>query len=826
MTPCPTLGGLRSARVLALTLCLVGFQAPALSQSQPKIIGELELRTPSSSEVVLRGTLPVPPNFYPTDSTTSPVTVLDWDGTPVPTQSEVVTRYADGDRGADVIEVLARVHLDPNASQGGRVRYQIAADPQAAPKLPDNPKVQDLTTGLASVSTQVRALVQQKNSVRIGMDDVFGNTYEFHPFDDVANQSVVLERYGRIRSQVRTYGVMKPNPTHQGGPKAPLNHTLGVHSYISTTAGEDVVLMDLRFNNGPDGYKQEPDAMPVGKLYFGCLHIGVPEGWVVLTNNEDPFWGAPATNNGYTVYPIVDRLHGDALHVVPPQGQFHRRLAIAPQHAVKRARELLSEEGLGFARRGRNAQNKEYFSWWNPLTARYFPQKHILPGLDHLGQNTVRGKLTKEYLSLRERLMSGKGTDTYPFDHGQLGWARPFGVQYGGMTGGDEIHLFRGLRTAESSSVNGYRAIQLVHRMHSERAPNVLFGRRGEPTTVEKWVQPHPGGDYVDMYFYMKLLGNTDPFGYSKADQTQANFVAQTQRKPPYEDTLLQYQSIDLQHLVRNTRNSKALVWLGNDALAKDDLLMQAELFRLSYHPYFNSKFGGVQGTGLRADMDFVTKRPGIGFPFGRGEGWGIDAVNAVYAFSNDHFRKKVRPWYDQIAQVVADGQVPCSGFIQAEISPKMLQGKYRARQAIEQAIIENALRGMVETVYRGVSFPHVAMVEDTLLRSIYSWTTPLAWSQHHGATWALSAVGPLGFGAPYCQSLPPSGHSGHTDTFQNLSSFAYGVEYSNDPEFLFLAAQIFKTMDLLQTLENRGTTNLENRAAMLALLQKAVGDI
>ena len=66
---------------------------------------------------------------------------------------------------------------------------------------------------------------------------------------------------------------------------------------------------------------------------------------------------------------------------------------------------------------------------------------------------------------------------------------------------------------------------------------------------------------------------------------------------------------------------------------------------------------------------------------------------------------------------------------------------------------------------------------------------------------------------------------AGDWETYQDWSSFAYGYEITGDQVFLDKALeQFFGSSDLWIQLRNGGLTNLENRAALIALMQKENG--
>ena len=485
---------------------------------------------------------------------------------------------------------------------------------------------------------------------------------------------------------------------------------------------------------------------------------------------------------------------------------------------------MLDKKGLGFSRRGSDpGSGEKYFSWWNPSTARYFPQSYLLPSLDHVGLNGLRATLNSEYNTLNNRMKNGTGNGSYPIVVGVLGWAHPFGIAYGGMTGGDEIHLWEGIRTVAAASLEGYRQLEITHRMHSDRQPDVVYSKDGDPTRVEDWLKGPANNKHVEMDFFMEVIGSSkDPFNYSSEPTFQVNAVAAQNRKPSYENTLLNYAFHDSQHLVRYTRSPKALVWIGNDQLARDDIEMQAEIARLTYHQYPNNGGGGLQCTGMAFDIDAAQTSPGVGFDVGRHEGWIIDCVNAAYATGDDTYRAALKPWYDSVRDLFSMGQSSCSGFLQSVIHGQFLGGLYRARNNIEQAIAENALQGAIETVYRLEDPASVAMIEDVLEKSFYSWFNIMAWATNKNGPFAKAAVGPLNLNLPpWCNYLPSNGFSSSLDTYQLWSSMAYGNELTDDPLFLSRSSTMLGGGgNLLGKLQSQGTNNISNRAALLALVQ------
>ena len=507
--------------------------------------------------------------------------------------------------------------------------------------------------------------------------------------------------------------------------------------------------------------------------------------------------------------------------MMPSQSQMVRRLAIAQNGDEAHATMLLNEEGLGFARRGLAPSGAELYSWWNPLTANYWPQRHKLPTLDHVGHQTISQKLNGEYWNARNALESG-GKGNYPIDAPMMGWAHPWGVPYGGMTGGSEIWLYDGLRVAETASNKGYKLAQMSHRMYMTRSPNALYSKWGEPTHPDDWAYPAGTGlTAVNMEFFMKLLKGPDPFGFNQAPTFQANHVAGAGLKPWYENALLGYGPPDFQHYIRITRNPKTLAWLGNDAMAKDELKHFAHIFQMSYHGYPKPNGNNSAGSGLLQAKNFTTGVPNKAFAFGRGQGWGLDTNLAYYAVADDTWRKNNKPWFNQVADNVLNGQASCSGFIQGNKNSKWVGGQFRARSSVEQAIVENALWGLKETVFRDADIARFNQTEYVLKESTKAMIGPMAWSTNHNAPWFYLAVTPLDLTqAPFCGSVPPGGAGNGPDKYQNWSSFAYGYQLTNDPMFLQRAAEQQGGGNLLTGLQASGLTNLGNKAALLATMQ------
>lgn len=801
-------GALGSAGLVAALLTTgasTSEAAPALTAAAAQVVAVVDVQTPSSSEYVLRATVPVPRNSYPRADGLVPFSIRQPNGAVVPAQVEHVTSYPDLNDGSSVIQIIARVQRPAGASPDSRQQYEVIHNPHA--------------TASPAIPQTVRAMLKARDSMVLATKDAFGHEYRI----DLrrGKNGIKTLRSGRWLQQRRFYGVMKPVSPDKNSHTGTLDHMFGVHSYITTYTDEDVISIDLRLNNGPSGKdKQNLIDNPNHRLYFESLRLLVPTGWTVLQAFDDPSYGQPYPEGPMTAQPLVTPLSSGRLHMFPVQGQMERRLVLTPIGNEARAREVLEERALAFVTKGVNPQGQPLWSWWNASTANYFPQRHTLPDLSHLGAVACRSKMNGQLNKFSKIMLQGSNPNAYPIHTQRLGWAHPWGVKYGGMTGGGEIYVYAGMTTAWGASNSGYRMAQLRHRMYTDRQPNALYNKNGDPTTLADWITQGPSFKYVYMNFYMKLLKGNDPFGFKISPKFQSNYVASTSGQPSYQSDLLAHDSIDMQHLIRYTHSPKILAWLGNDAMSKDDLLMQAELVRLSYHDFYNSPGGAATVSGLLADIQFVGQHPGRGFSFGRGEGWGMDVMAASYALGTPAWRSAAMPWFSIVVDTVLRGQSRCSGVIQSIVSSKMFTN-YRARQSIESAIVENALWGVRATVFSKVDKLTSRNIDMIMAASLRAMIKAPAWdSVLHGPS-SILAVGPLDLNVkPFCGTKPQGGALAGIDKFQVWSSYAYGYELTGNKLFLSRALEMTQGVDLRKSLKNAGFGNIENRAALLALTE------
>lgn len=794
----PVGGGVRTV----LVALLLGSTAAG-----QQVVAELELEAPEADTFVLHGTVPVPRHTLTDDGPDAPLAILAPDGSPLPTQVERVSGYADAASGADVVELIARVQRPAGAQPGDRVRYEVAHQDAPQPDLQLHPAVEELlaTDGALQLRTK----------------DVFGHDYAADLRRDLDAEAPRLRRDGPVVRELVAHEVALPELPVEGS-LGTLHHQVGVHAWLRVFDQEGFVLLDLHVHNGMDGRDPvDPSDDLIDRLYFQELALRLPPAWRVLHAFDHPGTGEQRPAGLLTDHLLL-QYRGGKVHLMPRQARMVRRVALALPGYEERARAALEERGLAFARKG-PAPPGELWSWWNAETARYFPQRQRLPDLEHLGLATLQDQLAAELAEHEAQLAAGASGD-YPFLSQLLGWAHPWGVMYGGMSGGDEIHPWDGLRTAAAASREGYRLAQLVTRAYSDRQPTALYGVDGRHMRVEDILAPGPSGPYAISSFH--LLPSSG-FGFEEAPRFQEAAVRALGLNPRWHEVLERFQPIDLQHYVRYTRNLKILCWLGNDSLARHLLLSAAEVFHLSFHRYPVGEWGWVPGWGLLAKQQQVTQDPGEGVGLGREHAWGIDCAAAAYSVADEEWRASKQEWFRTIVRVVEEGQSSCTGNIMsAWLGHKALDGRFLVRRTNESVYLDHALAGLGESVLKGAFPDRARVLDDALVASVSAGVRAPYWSEKHQAVWIQVGVSAADFAFPeFCLDVPRSAFDRElgVTTEHSWSSLVYGYERTGDPFFLQRAAAL-SGGQLWYELHEAGQHNLEERAAMLALIQ-SVGD-
>ncbi len=777
----------------------------------------IELANPSVSNFIVRATVPIPPHHFPRTNGVEVFSIRGPDGVIIPAQNEVVSWYPNPADGADVVEVIARVNVPPSSQSAERLVFSVVWAPHHPNRVRPSEAVMELLHGSASLTLQAR--------------DVFGNAYSSDVLNglNTAGGNIKPERSGRFIHQVALHDWLQPEAPH-GGSQGTLPRLMGAHSYVSVYDGEDFISLDLRVHNGGSGLDSTTTLDdPLGEVFFEDLRLRLPSGWKLMSAVSDPFLGTqqPA-GPSHVSYPIVKALPMGKLHLMPAQAQFQRRLVIYRDdpRVERRARATLREEGLAFVRRVTGTPEGELFSWWNQDTARYFPQNQRLPDLGFLGEAALRSQLRQKLEEVELALTTGS-INPFPIVQGVMGWSHPWGPSVGGMQGGSEIHMLEGVTTAFAASNEGYRLYQRQQRMYACRQDDTLYNLDGKETCVEDWLETSGQGvEYLPVWVFLTpVLFLGDSFGFLNAPTFQQDAVAAMGLEPDYAALMRSFQPIDIEHMVRFTNPLKVLAWLGNDALAKGDLRMQAELMRLSYDRWPQTPAGDAIVTGMYFDSEFVSTNPGAGFNVNRGEGWAVDTMVAAYSLASPDWRTRTYPWFQAIANLFRQGQETCSGTIGSVPNYSWFGAQYRVRQSISAAILDNALWGTLRTVLVDQDSATREMALGVLERSTRAMISPNFWNDQQNAPYFLVATGAFDTNLPgFCGPPPGDGTQGY-DNYQVWSSLAYGYLLTGDPRFLNRATEMAGG-NLLGALTGSGLGELENRSAMLVLIQEQMGQL
>ena len=776
------------------------------------IIGALECAAPSEANFVVHGTLPLPRGLWRPDSDArTPFALVGSDNRTLVTQCDVVSLYPNRADGAAVVEISAIVQQSVAPPPGTPLIFPVAWMP--------------FREGEMAFDPDLRAMLGTAGSLRLVTHDVFGHTYEADLFTGVAfnGTQVPKTRSGQVVNGYRTHEVLLPK-TAVSGAEGTMPHMMGVHSYITVYHKQGFFSLDLHVHNGMDGLdKSSPTDDALQEIYFDQLDLVLPSGWSASTLQDSPSQGLANVQSDGIHLPLIDGQSDGSLHVMPPQSRLVRRMVVYRNQDRDAALATLNQETLAFCLPGDTPNGSQRWSWWNRGTARYFGQTRALPDLSFLGLNNLRGQLESEYAQRSSQVASGSASN-YPLQSPALGWAQPWGVAYGGMSGGDEINIFDGLRTAATASQKGYALTLLTSRCYFDRQPTSLFDANGEPTRVEDiLITPGTGAPYADGTFYIQPSSSSDPYGFNDAPTFQTTAVQAAGLTPAYEEALTSWMPIDIQHYIRFTRNLKVLAWLGNDGLAKEQLLAAAEVFRLGFHEHTNSSGGYVQGTGLRSRIDYVVEFPGQGVDFQRSEGWGTDVAVCAYALGDSSTRSRLYPWFEIIAETIEAGQSTCTGNIMATYIGKTLDGQAYIRMVGHSSYADNALQGMNYSVFQGRDTNLAGLLATMIVNNAYAQISPGFWDPNTDQPYAWVGVGPVGVAGEYCNDIPDWAKSTYSKT-SYYSSLAYAYEYSGDSIFLFRASQMLGGGDLLTLLQDQGEYQLELSAGMLAMLQAEAG--
>ncbi len=653
------------------------------SPEQNEAIAQLKWEQ-ANVQTYVRGTVPVPGFVTP------PSWVLvDQTGREHATQLETVTRGADGE--SLIYEVIAMLPASDEVQ--GRAYLRLQSEAPKSPLLA--PPHESLPSALV-----------------LSARDANGHLYTARITDSAPSQHALTTlKSGSIHREDKHSLVMTPDGDEKK--KSSQKHLFGVHAYLGSWVDAKFLTLDLRVHNALIGDKAEES--PIGPLYFDSLSLALPEGWTALSAVEDPFQKITKDAQGRPLLNIVaaNKKDGESspqrLHMLPPGASFHRRLVIFPEGdpLSKNAAEAhLSGKGWAVSVPGDGL-----YSWSNPLTANYFPQRELLPDLSN-----ISAPVGKRAANLLERLKPADETHARQLSSGEpgqgayrsgvMGWAHPWFRPSGGGHGGEGITFIEGLRALSSGAPNELRRLRLLHRANTSRHGTGAWRASGTPAHIEEWLNeegelpfayhmkanahhkalrlPCEGGPPLDESIASKLTKERRPI----YDQSEA--ILKNGKRPANADDILAWHPHDGAHIIRYTAHAKALAWLSNDSLAIDALMHEAERFRFALP---NTPSTSPPLTSIYQLNAFAEEHPNHGLPVGRELGWALDTTSAAYTLGDDVTRARLLPWIKDACATVVKG-TPATGITtRNDHAPLSIERRHAIAHTFQTAILQLGLR-------------------------------------------------------------------------------------------------------------------------------------
>ena len=789
--------------LVALWLCcgLAAARTPAA-----EVVARVQFRAPTGPLMVLRTVLPVPHTF---DMTRPLVVRFPNVDAPVPAQVASVTRSATGQ--LETVELCASVQTAAEWRAGATLVANVELLEAATA-----PATSDARARTPRLDPQVQALLQPSATPQFYLRtvDVHGQVYGAEltgapsSLGLQANQPLV---WGPHLVRRRLAAVLVPVAPVQ---TEALPHAMGVHAYVTQRAGAPAVSLDLRIHNGLASPAEEPHALdaPLGPIWVRSVELVLPAGWVVDADIADPFLGVARSEGTQVVVPLVAPLPDGRLHCLPSQAQFQRRLVVRRADAGWAGHDFLHFRDVGFPVAGPGLWS------WQALP-RWFPQREQLPSAALYTTRTSEGALVyeaREAAELRrieQYLRTGKPL-SYPYQAPAMGWAQPYFDQQQGATGGVGIVLSEGHWVAVSGAPSGLQRLALQHRMNAARQPQAAWDRRGRPWSCELALTKRgPAGAGLIPFDY-RLNGDirlpsfagravAHPAAIAQAAEVERRGLRPDwDRGDPYAsrtklgaagangaDNIHAWWQHDDQHYVRWTAPAKALVWLANDALAKDDVLLAAELGRLAMHEYPHTPVSWSKGATLPVLRQEVAERPHSGLPWGRGQAWIMDAVGAAHAVADDGWRATHEAWCVQVTQLMLDAAPGTGLLMRVHNTRHPGHERYDTAQAFESLLLLHAGRVLAEGVH-GEARPVLrARLRNLHLVASTSLFTPPLWQAEpdrqgnltHGPR-QIFAVARKGEPTPDLDaSWPPrDGQSGGVEVYWSWSGLAHALHLSD----------------------------------------------
>jgi hypothetical protein len=768
-------------------------------------VAVLECEIPNLDTFVVHGSVPLQAGFT-FDPVNCPFSLFDKFDARLPTQWEAVAYRADG--SLLVVEMLGAATRGSMAV-GSRQRFEVRPVPSADPDLP-----------VGGASSFV-------NQLRLRANDAFGNAYEG------AFTSVALTRMGA--AQATGEFVTRLLPVNPSAPNV-LPQLGAAQAWISIRAGGSIFEIALNYHNGSSQHVS-------WNIYFDKLELVFPSGYGALSMWPEPMAGAVYTQGTERVLPLIKPLASGKMHFMEQRHERGFRYFLYPNTGEGFNEAASMRQRIGWARAMDVVvvplTGERSWSFASSATPCYFTQQQPMPRLDHVAnlasvltnkKNTLWNEISSTK-SVGEDIPSGNSiflTDCF---------RNPFGVQYGGMTGGVSMNPFEGAETLWSGEKNGLLLGYMVERCYNDRQPGAIYEDNGKSFKVDDYLNPN-GTQPYDLFNNVFLahggIVQDLPWNWKSANKSHEQFVEANNLVPPYRDLLKTWDPIDTQHMYRYSRMLKMLVFLDNDPLARRRMEAACELERATYY----------EGPGGRLAA-YLSLQANIGAGFGREHAEAGDFCAAAFACGGPGWRSRWREWFETYHDALAHIQTP-SGTWEAMTSGKAATDAplgngtiafFRVQRPDEDIFTAHALRGIKESIFGDGRDPaRYTSSHDMLIKAGRNyWNLLWHWRQDLtgpdcGGHFDRCAVGPIGPVTPadmfdsHADHPPEQFMAGiYCDGYRTgLSLGTWSAEEPTiTPELQAALERYWGTPNILTAALNNGVSNIWNNCALIAWIQK-----
>jgi len=289
------------------------------------------------------------------------------------------------------------------------------------------------------------------------------------------------------------------------------------------------------------------------------------------------------------------------------------------------------------------------------------------------------------------------------------------GVQYGGMTSGQDMHPLYGVRWMASGRVDYFERDLIEQLRYRSRHWGCMYGLDGAPVSLD--------GLTGNWRFYDSLFerGEVGPFAFKPRSLTSAAYNPEV------------FAAIDAQHLVREFNHNAALSFVGDDPLSQQYLLMEATKTKLTFWPT----------PGQRA-YRWPSPVAGQGCEIGRANAWGAIVVAHAIALGATGYESWVQRYVDTLASCqMASGLFQINAgakeskvppYANPDGTPRFLIGS-----GLEECYLALGLHALAEvSSYARARAPELLARQERGMRD-------LAWHLGTSGVWSHSARGLAG---------------------------------------------------------------------------------